>query len=176
MQYQDILDFWFKEVEFKQKFQKSDEFDQLIKSRFLETYEQALQGQYDEWKHSAKGILAMVILFDQFPRNMFRGEGKAFATDQLALHLAKHAVANHYDQNMDENEKMFLYMPFMHSEDMADQDMSLKLFAPFPLSFDYAVAHKDIIERFGRFPHRNEALSRESTAAEIEFMNENSGF
>lgn len=171
---QEILHFWFDETRPAQWFQKSDEFDALIRERFMVTYDMARDGLCDGWNRDAKGCLALCVLLDQFPRNMFRGAPSAFATDVKALLIAKHAVAQGFDQILPVIERRFIYLPYEHSEDLADQKKSVALFEKIqkedPLGYDYALRHYEVIEKFGRFPHRNAVLGRASTPAEQEYL------
>jgi uncharacterized protein (DUF924 family) len=174
---QSILTFWFSGAERdKRWFEKSSTFDQEVRSRFLGLHEEAASDTLAAWKHFAGACLALIVLLDQFPRNMFRGTARAFATDALALEAARHAVASGYDRAMLPVERLFVYLPFEHAEALADQETACELMAPldrFPETADvgrYAIAHRDVIRRFGRFPHRNAALGRASTPDEIEFL------
>jgi uncharacterized protein (DUF924 family) len=172
-----IIDFWFDPKVKPLWFSKNEKFDKLIKDKFLSLYEQAASGELDTWKATSEGILALVIVLDQFPRNMFRNNPKSFASDDKALSCAKEAIQKNLDKNLNEEQKHFLYMPFMHSEHLEDQELSLKLFHDQPEAYKYAKAHYDIIKRFGRFPHRNKILNRSSTPEELEFLKQpNSSF
>jgi uncharacterized protein (DUF924 family) len=169
----EVLDFWFRELERKAWFEKSDATDTLIRNRFLALHEQlAREVSPPQSALAPRATLAAVIAFDQFPRNMFRGTPRAFATDPLALALARQIVDAGLDRGFSKDERMFLYLPFEHCEEAFDQALSCALFA----SLDdqellrYAQAHRDIIDRFGRFPHRNAILERLSTPEEIEFL------
>ncbi|HEX5612731.1 MAG TPA: DUF924 family protein [Burkholderiales bacterium] len=174
---QAVLDFWFRgEEPRKEWFQKDPAFDAEIARRFLALHEVAAAGELADWRHSPGDCLALIILLDQFPRNMFRGTAKAFSTDAMALDAAKHAVDTGLDRSMSDVQRTFVYLPFEHSESLADQERALELFAGNP-NFEWARKHWEIVRRFGRFPHRNAILGRESTAAEIEFLKEpGSGF
>ena len=177
----DILDFWFKETQPQQWFQKNPEYDELVKSNFLETYEIARQGALDEWKNDADGVLCLCLLLDQFPRNMFRDTPQAFATDAQALLIAKYALSKGLDQVISPEKRRFVYLPFEHSENLSDQKKSLELFETMksddPLSYDYAVRHYEVIEKYGRFPHRNKILGRANTPEEEEYLSQaGSGF
>ncbi len=174
-----VLDFWFADRDAQgqpayrdQWFKRDDAFDAQIAHRFGAPVEQALAGELDRWADNADGVLALVILLDQFPRNLFRGTARAFAGDARALRLARQAVAQGLDRQLPRYQRMFLYLPFEHSEKLADQERSVALFAALGDEnvTRYAVAHRDIVARFGRFPHRNAALGRPSTAEEIEFL------
>lgn len=180
----EILAFWFGqpgEAGYGQPrvewFRKDADFDAAIRGRFLASVEAALAGQLADWANDRDGLLALLILLDQFPRNLFRGEAKAFAGDAQALALAKAAVDKGWDKDLSVGEKLFVYMPFEHSEALADQERSLALFAALAAEhpgndgfLDYARRHHEIIARFGRFPHRNAALGRPSTAEETSFI------
>ncbi|MBD1925745.1 DUF924 domain-containing protein [Trichocoleus sp. FACHB-90] len=182
-QVNDILDFWFGREDEpgygKQRqlwFTKKPEFDQEIQTRFRQDYELAAAGQLDYWKSSPHSCLALIILLDQFPRNIFRGTAQAFATDPQALAAAKYAVVNNFDKQLLPVQRWFVYLPFEHSEDLNHQRQSLELFNQLSDDPDsantisYAVRHLEVIERFGRFPHRNLILGRKSTLQEAEFL------
>lgn len=176
----ELLGFWFAEgAEARRKlwFVADPEFDRLCTGRFLSAYEQASAGRLDDWRNDARGCLALVLLLDQLPRNMFRDTPRAFATDQKAREVARHAVNRGFDSQLPPINRAFLYLPFEHSEDLADQHESVrrqrKLAEEEPECFDfvkYAEAHFATIERFGRFPHRNRILGRVSRPEEIEFL------
>ncbi len=180
---EEILKFWFGDPagsEYGQSrpewFKKDPEFDQTIEKQFLPVYEQAAAGRLQAWQGSLFSCLALILVLDQFPRNMFRGTPRAFATDPLALQAAQQAVAQRFDQQLLPVQRWFVYLPFEHSEDLADQQRSMELFEqlqPDPASqsaIDYARRHLEIIQRFGRFPHRNAILGRPSTPEEQEFL------
>jgi len=170
-----VLDFWFG-VDRKAWFEKSPAFDEQIRQRFLPLYELGATGMLAEWRLTPAGCLALVILLDQFPRNMFRGSAKAFAADSLARDAARTILENGWDKAMTPDERMFAYLPLEHSESLVDQERCLALMteiAVFPETADlpkWAEAHLVIIRRFGRFPHRNAALGRASTPEEVEFL------
>lgn len=168
----EILDFWFEEIDPSYWFSKDLYFDEQVRTRFFETYKQALTGKTSMWRSTPRGRLAEVILLDQFPRNMFRDKPESFASDSLALHLSKEAVRLGEDQKLSSVEKSFLYMPYMHSEDRATHIEALHLFSQPGLEYNlkFELKHKVIIDRFGRYPHRNRVLGRASTAEEIEFL------
>jgi len=168
----DILDFWFSQENCSKWFVKNRDFDQEILLKFYSLYMQAKARQISCDEYSSKEILAMIILFDQFPRNMFRGQAEAFATDDKALILDKNGIKNFLDRELPNEQRSFFYMPFMHSENLQDQVLSLKLFSFDSKAQEFANAHFEIIKRFGRFPHRNAALKRESTPQELEFLNQ----
>ncbi len=178
-----ILDFWFDQPGQQSYgkprqiwFAKKPEFDLEVRSRFLSDYEQAATGNLDEWKNSSLSCLALILLLDQFPRNMFRGTAQAFATDWQALSTAQYAVAQAYDRELLSVQRWFIYCPFEHSENLEHQNQAVALFGQLgddPDSADtinYAIRHREVILRFGRFPHRNEILGRASTPEEEEFL------
>jgi uncharacterized protein (DUF924 family) len=167
----DIVSFW-REAGPEKWFDQDDAFDRAIRERFLGVHEAAARGERAAWEQSAEGALALIILFDQFPRNMFRGSPHAFATDPLARAVARRAIAAGFDQATDAKMRPFFYLPFMHSEFLADQDRCVALYAALgdPDLSKYATGHRDIIAKFGRFPHRNRVLGRETTQDEQEFL------
>ena len=184
--FEDVLQFWFGAtpgVRLKAWFVKEPTFDEEIGKRFLPLYESAAEGALSGWTTSARGSLALIVVTDQFPRNLFRGKARAFSTDPIALATAAHVIARGWDATMLAVERMFVYLPYEHSESLADQDRSVELFAPlnvFPETSDaveYSERHRAIVRRFGRFPHRNAALGRASTPEEVEFLKQpGSGF
>lgn len=178
MEYQEVLDFWFKEVDPEKHFIKDENLDEEIKQRFSEVHRQAAAGELWQWRETIQGRLSEIIVLDQFSRNMYRGQAKAFSTDGMALILAQEAIRTKEAQKLPTNQRSFLYMPFMHSESMAIHDIAMKLFsgAGMEETLQYEIGHREIIAQFGRYPHRNEALSRVSTPEEIAYMKENEGF
>ncbi len=174
----EVLKYWFDELTLEDWYRQKDATDRTIRERFLALHADLGQTPPDQLAATPDTALAAVIVFDQFPRNMFRKQAAAFATDALAIAVARGAIDKGFDVGMDANRRQFLYMPFMHSEVLADQERCVKLFEQLdrPESLKYAVEHRDIIARFGRFPHRNRALGRESTPAETEFLQDHSGF
>lgn len=175
---QDIRGFWFSEAVQPYWFARSDDVDAQIKNDFSDTYEAAHRGDLDHWMQNAADALSLVIALDQFPRNLFRGSGRSFESNDIALAHARAALGQGYDQELSETERQFFYLPFMHSEALADQDRSVKLYEALgnENALDFAHQHRDIIARFGRFPHRNEVLGRENTPEEAEFLKTHSGF
>jgi uncharacterized protein (DUF924 family) len=168
----DVLNFWFSELTKDDWFRKSDVVDGTIRKRFLALHEGLVATGGVADGAAPREILAAIIVFDQFSRNLFRGEARAFAADALALGLARAAVDRGIDASMTGDERLFLYMPFEHSEDIADQEKSVELTLKLGDEglLHYATAHRNFISRFGRFPHRNAALGRPSTDDEIEFL------
>lgn len=152
-------------------FRKDEQFDADFRECFIAEHEAAARGELDAWASTADGALALLILLDQFPRNAFRGSARAFATDAQARRIATRAIAAALDQQVDESLRNFFYLPFMHSEELADQDRALALCTALgQQSAHHAAQHRDIIARFGRFPHRNTVLGRPTTEAEQQFL------
>jgi uncharacterized protein (DUF924 family) len=175
----DVLDFWFGapgSLHYGQSraewFKKSDVFDARIRERFLPLCTQAAAGQRAAWRDSPLTLLALIIVLDQFPRNLFRDTREAFATDAMALDCAQRMTTLHWDERLNEVQRQFCYLPFEHAEDIAAQDTCLQLFRALGNAdlLNWAQKHYDIVARFGRFPHRNAMLGRESTPEEIEFL------
>jgi uncharacterized protein (DUF924 family) len=174
-----VLDFWFKELTPAQWFSVSDELDLKIKTEFSSLLEESIKGDMKDWRQSAQGSLAEIILLDQFSRNIYRETPKAFSQDELALEISAKAITKGFDKELSPTKKSFLYMPFMHSELIEDHVTAVKLFSQPGLenNLDFEIKHKVIIERFGRYPHRNDILGRESSKEEIDFLKEpNSSF
>jgi len=169
---EEILNFWFKECKPDQWFKKNEDFDQMIEKRFSSAIENAIAGNLGNWEESETGCLALIILLDQFPRNVFRDTPRAFAGDKRALALSQLCCEKDYLTNPDVQRRQFMLMPMMHSENLAVQDTALPLFKKYASGkdYEYAEKHRDIIARFGRFPHRNMILGRKSTNEELEFL------
>lgn len=153
-------------------FAKDDAFDRDIRDRFLVTHEAAAQGRLSDWENNAEDALALLILLDQFPRNMFRGSARTFATDPLARDIAARAIDRGFDRAVPDNMRNFFYLPFQHSETLADQERGLALYRAWgdADNIKWADIHADIIRKFGRFPHRNDVLGRQTTAEEQAFL------
>ncbi len=180
----DVLDFWFAGDPGTPRpvwFQKNDAFDTAC-GALADLRGQALDGTLDHWAATPRGALALVILLDQLSRNLFRGSPEAFAADPKARAVARAAIAAGFDTRLGPQERLFIYLPIEHSEDPADQDLSVRLFESLrglvaDRSIDYAYRHRDVIRRFGRYPHRNAALGRADTPAEAAYLAEpGSGF
>jgi len=181
-----LIDFWFgppddpaREQHREIWFRSTEEFDAALRREFLADYEAAAAGVLRSWEASPEGALALVLLLDQVPRNIFRGTPRAYATDAAACAVADRALERSFDQMVPPTWRLFFYMPFHHSEDLADQHRSVALFDALPRNPDhrgalrrYGCPYVEVIERFGRFPHRNEILDRQSTLDEIAFMAE----
>jgi uncharacterized protein (DUF924 family) len=170
--YQPIIDFWFDEVEKHQWFKKDEHFDSLIKLRFSDIHNQAIKGELFSWRKTSLGMLAEIIVLDQFSRNMYRETPESFAYDSLALILAQSAIAGGHDLELSPEQRSFIYMPFMHSESLVIHKEALSLFIKLGIesTLNFENRHKLIIEKFGRYPHRNKLLGRTSTEEEIEFL------
>ena len=170
--FKEVLEFWFDEIDPKMWWVSDSRFDIEIENRFLNLVIQASQGELYTWREDPHGRLAEIILLDQFSRNIFRNTPKAFANDQMALALAQEAVGNNIASLFTKTECGFLLMPYMHSESKAIHTIAEFLYREFaePYNYDYEIKHKAIIDRFGRYPHRNSILGRESTPEEIEFL------
>jgi uncharacterized protein (DUF924 family) len=170
----EVLEFWFEELDPKQWFNSTEELDEKIYKRFGELHNAATKGELDFWRATPEGSLAEIILLDQFSRNIYRGKPGAFANDLAALVLAQEAIRKGFHSKLETFKRSFIYMPFMHSESLIIHKKAVRLFNEPGLedNFDYEIKHKKIIERFGRYPHRNEILGRESTAEEIEFLSQ----
>ena len=175
---QKIIDFWFADDIRKLWFKSTPEFDRMLFERFEDTLQQAGRGELEHWLENPAGCLALVIILDQFPLNMYRGSAQSFATEAQSREVAKVAIENGFDKALPAEQQAFLYMPFMHSEDLADQELALKLFDQpgMESNLRFASHHHAIVETYGRFPHRNAVLGRTSTAVEIEYLNSGEAF
>ena len=172
---EDVLSFWLDDVGKAGWYDTSPELDQQIRDRFLETWHHAAEGRHALWLTYPSGTLAYIILMDQFPRNMFRDDGRAFATDRAALAAAKAAIHRKWDMRIDEPARQFFYLPLMHSENLCDQDRCIRLICErLPQTGEenllHARAHREVIRMFGRFPYRNKMLNRECIAVEQDYI------
>lgn len=170
-----VLAFWFAEGREAQWFGGGEAFDALVREALLPAHEEAVSGALDHWRETAKGCLALCILVDQVPRNLFRGTPRAFASDPQALAVTRHALERGFDGELSQVERLFLYLPLEHSEALDDQETCVRLTAGLTENAEwqsYAEAHRDVIARFGRFPHRNAVLGRASTPEEEAFLKE----
>ena len=167
-----VLAFWFEDSKPEQWYRKDAAFDDAIRDKFEPTIAAGLASRLDGWADSTEGCLALILLLDQFTRNIYRDSPRAFSGDDMALALSLRCIDRDYIAHEDATWRQFMLMPMMHSEDLAVQDRSLPLFARLtnPLTHEFAVKHRDIIARFGRFPHRNAILGRPSTDEEVEFL------
>jgi len=177
--YQTVLDFWFEEINQSQWWVKDVNFDQMITQRFSALHKSAMAGELFNWRKTPEGRLAEIIVLDQFSRNMFRDTSQSFESDPLALALAQEAVALKVDASLNPVERSFLYMPYMHSESLIIHNEAVGLYKNNGIesNYDFEIKHKVIIERFGRYPHRNNILNRVSTDEEMDFLQQpGSGF
>jgi uncharacterized protein (DUF924 family) len=174
----EIIDFWFADATRKLWFDSTPEFDDELRTRFRDTWERARRGELDHWTETAEGCVALVIVLDQFPLNMFRGGADSYSTEAQARDVARIAIERGFDEDLETERKAFLYLPFMHSENLEDQQRALELFDQPGLESNlrFARHHHDIVKRFGRFPHRNAALGRVSSDAETEYLNSKQAF
>lgn len=173
-----LLDFWFGAAMRPRWFDSTPELDRDIRKRFESLWREAVAGKLDTWKETAEGCLALVIVLDQLPLNMFRGEPLSFSSEAQAVQVTRYAVEQGYHKTLPADRLGFLFIPLMHSENLADQDLSVKLFEEAGLenNLRWARHHRELIRRFGRFPHRNAILGRESSPAEIEYLNSREAF
>ena len=169
MVHESVLQFWFKEISPAQWWKVDAEFDRLIVDRFSDLHARAVQSELFEWRDSPQGRLAEIIVLDQFSRNIYRGNKLAFAADPLALALAQEAVAAQADSKLPEQQRVFMYMPYMHSESKAIHEVAERLFKESG-NYNFELRHKAIIDRFGRYPHRNQMIGRQSTEEELVFL------
>ena len=178
MDYQEIIDFWFSEQTRPLWFNSTSEFDAQLKEKYLAVYTEAKDLKLKSWQSNPLGALALVILLDQLPLNVFRGQPQSFATEALSREVSEQAINQGFDAELTTEQKAFLYMPYMHSENLADQEQSLILFNQEGLEGNYRFAqhHYEIVKQFGRFPHRNKILGRENTEAEIDYLNSDKAF
>ena len=178
MQPIDIIDYWYSERLQKQWFAATPELDNEIKESYEPLWQQAAKGELDQWIDSAEGCLALVIILDQFPLNMFRGQAKSFQTEAKSIEVTKIALEKGFDLELDKDKLSFLLMPLMHSEKLEDQDLSVKFIKVHDLnnSLKFAEHHRGLIQKFGRFPHRNAILGRESSQAEKDYLNSKEAF
>jgi len=173
----DVLDFWFSDKNREHWFRASTDFDNAIRQKFLAAHEAASAGQFDDWQKQARSTLALIILLDQFTRNLYRGDARTYMNDSCACEITKKTIHKGLDQQLDGWEKSFLYLPLMHSENIEDQELSVRLSMAAGLdNTKYALHHRDIVRRFGRFPHRNTLLGRKSTPEELDYLASDEAF
>ena len=177
-QAKEILDFWFNEPINQHWFSSTPEIDRQISDLYEKTWEKAQAGEFQSWQQSAEGCLALCIVLDQFPLNMFRGTAKSFSTEQAAVRIAKWAIESNFDKKLSKDRLSFLFMPLMHSENLDDQDLAVSFFETAKLegNIRFAKHHRELIREFGRFPHRNAILGRESTQEELDYLNSDKAF
>lgn len=175
---QGIVAFWFSDAVRPLWFKSTPEFDKQLRNRFESLWQQAIKGKLDSWAETAEGALALVIVLDQIPLNIYRGEARSYSSESKARDIAGYAINYGFDCVLPDEQKAFLYMPFMHSESLADQDRSVDLYDAAGLmdNLKFAKHHRELIRRFGRFPHRNKILGRESTEAELAYLASDEAF
>jgi len=175
---EDIIEFWYSEPMNKHWFKSTAEIDRYIGDNYESLWRGALNGQLNTWKESAEGCLALIILLDQFPLNMFRGQAESFASEAQSIELTLFGIEQGFDMQLPESQLSFFYMPLMHSELMEHQEKSVEVFerAGLAANVRFAKHHRSIVEQFGRFPHRNAILGRASTQAEIKYLNSEHAF
>ena len=169
----EILAFWFAPGMTERWFKKDPAFDREVRDRLGARHEKAAAGGFEDWRATPEGCVALIVLLDQVPRNFYRNDRRAFATDGMALAVTRHALAQGFEAALTQDQRGFLYMPLQHSEALEDQELSLRLTGRLdedPSWHEWALPHRDIIARFGRFPHRNATLGRETTAEEAAFL------
>lgn len=173
-----IIDFWYDDNISRQWFKSTPELDDYIRSNYESVWRRAGNGDLDSWKNTATGCLALCIILDQFPLNMYRGKPESFSTESKAVAISKSAIEQDFDQQLPVEQLAFLYMPLMHSESMDDQDLSVAKFEAAGLANNvrFARHHRKIVERFGRFPHRNQILGRKSTQEELDWLASDEAF
>jgi len=173
-----IIEYWYSDRVKPKWFNSSIEFDKEIKLNYEKCWLETLRGENKAWQESAEGCLALTIILDQFPLNMFRGEVKSFSSEAIAIKVAKKAIEQGFDKKIDKDKVAFLYMPLMHSENIDDQNLSVQLFEEAGLhdNLRFAKHHRDIVKKYGRFPHRNEILNRKSSQQEIDYLNSDNAF
>ncbi len=179
MRYRDVIEFWFNELDPEQWWKKDEQLDRVIKERFLQIHGKATACELFDWRREPSGRLAEIIILDQFSRNIYRGTPSAFASDAMALCLSQEAIGAGDDLQLSNSERCFCYMPFMHSESRKIHRIAVKLFANLGLesNLQYELKHKEVIDRFGRYPHRNAILGRSCTPEEAEYLKKpGSGF
>ncbi len=173
-----VIEYWYSDKIKSHWFKSTKELDQEISDKYESVWKNAIRGEYTSWNESAEGCLALVIVFDQFPLNMFRGDVKSFSTESMAIRISKQAIEKGFDKVIDKDKVSFLYMPLMHSENIDDQNLVVKLFEEVDLidNLRFAKHHRDIVQQFGRFPHRNKILQRKSSQAELDYLNSDKAF
>lgn len=176
--YSDVLTFWFSEATKKLWFNSTPAFDQSLRFEYESLWELASNGDLKNWQDTPQSTLALIIVLDQFPLNMFRGTAKSFSTETRAIHTTRNAISRGFDKNLSSIELPFLYMPLMHSEKLVDQHYSVELFQHTGLESNirFAKHHRDLIKEYGRFPHRNKILGRDNTAEESKYLSSPEAF
>lgn len=173
---QEVLGFWFSTRMSKHWFASTPALDEEIRARFELLWQRAASGELDSWADTPEGALALAIVLDQFPLNMYRSEPASFSTEQKAVAIAKQAVARGFHTELTDDRRLFLLMPLMHSENLEDQELSVKLYRETGMDTRWPEHHRGIVRRFGRFPHRNAILGRQNTAKELDYLASDEAF
>jgi len=176
MNHSDVIKYWFSEKSRQYWFSSTHEIDNEIKKCYEQLWISAASGELNDWQDSPQGCLALIIVLDQFPLNMFRGKAKSFQTEELAVEVALKAIKKGYDEILNTDELLFLFMPLMHSENLEHQNIQVELFEKYDFNDEYSKHHRNIVKRFGRFPHRNDILGRKSSTDEVEYLLSDSAF
>ena len=172
----DIIDYWFSEKSKQFWFASTPSIDKEITFRYETVWEKAASGGLSSWGETADGSVALIIILDQFPLNMFRGKAKGFKTESMAVEVALNAIDNGFDEEMDNEKLLFLFMPLMHSENLDHQNLQVYLFEKYNFNLEFSKHHRDLVKKFGRFPHRNEILGRMSTMEELDYLLSDNAF
>ena len=172
----DVIDYWFSEKSKQFWFASTPSIDKEITSRYETVWEKAASGGLSSWGETSEGSVALIIILDQFPLNMFRGKAKGFKTESMAVEVALNAIDNGFDEEMDNEKLLFLFMPLMHSENLDHQNLQVYLFEKYNFNLEFSKHHRDLVKKFGRFPHRNEILGRMSTMEELDYLLSDNAF
>jgi uncharacterized protein (DUF924 family) len=172
----DVLDYWFSEKSKQFWFASTPQVDNEIKVRFESVWEKAAEGEYSQWRETADGSVALIVILDQLPLNMFRSDPKGFQTENMAVEVALNAINNGFDEELNDERLLFLFMPLMHSENIDHQNLQVYLFDKYNFNLEFSKHHRDLVKKFGRFPHRNEILGRMSTMEELDYLLSDNAF
>ena len=172
----DVLDYWFSEKSKQFWFASNPQVDNEIKVRFESVWEKAAEGEYSQWRETADGSVALIVILDQLPLNMFRSDPKGFQTESMAVEVALNAINNGFDEELNDEKLLFLFMPLMHSENIDHQNLQVYLFDKYNFNLEFSKHHRDLVKKFGRFPHRNEILGRMSTMEELDYLLSDNAF
>ena len=172
----DVLDYWFSEKSKQFWFASTPQVDNEIKVRFESVWEKAAEGEYSQWRETADGSVALIVILDQLPLNMFRSDPKGFQTENMAVEVALNAINNGFDEELNDEKLLFLFMPLMHSENIDHQNLQVYLFDKYNFNLEFSRHHRDLVKKFGRFPHRNEILGRMSTMEELDYLLSDNAF
>ena len=172
----DVLDYWFSEKSKQFWFASTPQVDNEIKVRFEGVWEKAADGEFSQWRDTADGSVALIVILDQLPLNMFRSDPKGFQTENMAVEVALNAINNGFDEELNDEKLLFLFMPLMHSENIDHQNLQVYLFDKYNFNLEFSKHHRDLVKKFGRFPHRNEILGRMSTMEELDYLLSDNAF